>query len=54
MNKYIYTDSKTGLIVFEVYADNIITADKQFEFTVGTHPQKLSHILCAIHFIDID
>ena len=48
MNKYTYTDNKTGTVVLTLYADSILIADTQFLQTLGYKPEKNPFIGCAI------
>ena len=48
MNKYTYTDNKTGIVVLTLYADSILIADTQFLQTLGYKPEKNPFIGCAI------
>lgn len=48
MNKYTYTDNKTGTVVLTLYADSILIADAQFLQTLGYKPEKNPFIGCQI------
>ena len=48
MNKYTYTDNKTGTVVLTLYADSILIADAQFLQTLGYKPEKNPFIGCSI------
>jgi len=46
MNTYVYTDHKTKKVVFQVKANNILDADKEFEKQTGINPVKTPHVSC--------
>ncbi len=48
MNKYTYTDNKTGTVVLTLFAETILQADDQFKHTIGYDPSKNPFIGCEI------
>lgn len=48
MNKYTYTDNKTGTVVLSLFADSILNADAQFLQTLGYKPEKNPFIGCSV------
>ena len=53
MNKYTYTDNKTGTVVLSLFADSILNADAQFLQTLGYKAEKNPFIGCSIEKQDI-
>ena len=49
MNKYVYTNRKTGEVDVW-FADSLMAADKLYECEYGTHPSKLAYVSCEITF----
>ena len=53
MNKYTYTDNKTGTVVLSLFADSILNADAQFLQVLGYKAEKNTFIGCTIEKQDI-
>ena len=50
MNAYIYYDTKEKVIIFNCFADDILSADKIYKSVFAKDVAKQGHISCRIEF----